>query len=134
MEANNWDIVGSEIAYEITWIRVEHRDVVTPTGNPGIYGVVQFKNKAIGIVPIDEEGFVYLVGQYRYPLGEYSWEMPEGGGPLDEDPLEAAKRELQEETGLTAQRWHRIGRIHTSTSVTDEEGFIFLAQGLQQGD
>lgn len=134
MEANNWDTIGSEIAYENPWIRVEHRDVVTPTGNPGIYGVVKFKNKAIGIVPIDEEGFVYLVGQYRYPLGEYSWEIPEGGGPLDEDPLEAAKRELKEETGLTAQRWQRIGRIHTSNSVTDEEGFIFLAQGLQQGD
>lgn len=133
MEANNWHTIGSEIAYENPWIRVEHRDVVTPAGSPGIYGVVKFKNKAIGIVPVDEEGFVYLVGQYRYPLSEYSWEIPEGGGPLGEDPLATAQRELKEETGLVAERWQRIGRIHTSNSVTDEEGFIFLAQGLQQG-
>ncbi|MFC7522872.1 NUDIX domain-containing protein [Parapedobacter sp. GCM10030251] len=133
MEANNWDTIGSEIVYENPWIRVEHRDVVTPAGSPGIYGVVKFKNKAIGIVPVDEEGFVYLVGQYRYPLSEYSWEIPEGGGPLGEDPLATAQRELKEETGLIAERWQRIGRIHTSNSVTDEEGFIFLAQGLRQG-
>ena len=132
MEASNWDTVATNVVYENPWIQVEHRDVITPAGDPGIYGVVKFKNKAIGIVPIDEEGFVYLVGQYRYPLGEYSWEIPEGGGPLGEDPLATAKRELKEETGLVADRWRRIGRIHTSNSVTDEEGFIFLAEGLQQ--
>ena len=134
MEANNWKTISSETAYENPWIRVEHRDVVTPAGSPGVYGVVKFKNKAIGIVPMDDEGFIYLVGQYRYPLGEYSWEIPEGGGPFGEDPLEAAKRELKEETGLEAGNWQRIGRIHTSNSVTDEEGFIFLASGLTQGD
>jgi len=134
MEANNWKTLDTHAVYENAWIQVEHRDVVTPAGNPGIYGVVKFKNKAIGIVPVDDEGFVYLVGQYRYPLEEYSWEIPEGGGPLGQDPLEAAKRELKEETGLTAERWGCIGRIHTSNSVTDEEGFIYLAQGLTQGD
>jgi len=113
---------------------VEHRDVVTPAGSPGIYGVVHFKNKAIGIVPVDDEGFVYLVGQYRYPLDAYSWEIPEGGGPIGEDPLAAARRELKEETGLTAERWQQIGRVHTSNSVTDEEGLIFLAQGLTVGE
>lgn len=134
MEANNWKTVRKETTYENPWIRVEHRDVITPAGNPGIYGVVQFKNKAIGIVPVDDEGFVYLVGQYRYPLDAYSWEIPEGGGPKGEDPLTTAQRELKEETGLTAERWQQIGRVHTSNSVTDEEGFIFLAQGLTLGD
>ncbi|MFB2120114.1 NUDIX domain-containing protein [Parapedobacter sp. 2B3] len=134
MEANNWKTVRRETTYENPWICVEHRDVITPAGAPGIYGVVQFKNKAIGIVPVDDEGFVYLVGQYRYPLEEYSWEIPEGGGPLGEDSLSTARRELKEETGLTAESWQQIGRIHTSNSVTDEEGFIFLAQGLRQGE
>src|SRR3546814_7107559 len=134
MEANNWKTIRKKTTYENPWIRVEHRDVITPAGHPGIYGVVQFKNKAIGIVPVDDEGFVYLVGQYRYPLDAYSWEIPEGGGPKGEDPLTTAQRELKEETGLTAERWKQIGRIHTSNSVTDEEGFIFLAQGLTQGD
>lgn len=134
MEANNWKTLDNRTAYENAWIQVEHRDVITPAGNPGIYGVVKFKNKAIGIVPLDDEGFVYLVGQYRYPLDEYSWEIPEGGGPLGQDPLAAAKRELKEETGLEAERWERIGRIHTSNSVTDEEGFIYMAQGLTPGE
>lgn len=130
---DNWKTVRRQTVYENAWIQVEHRDVITPGGNPGIYGVVKFKNKAIGIVPIDDEGYIYLVGQHRYTLAEYSWEIPEGGGPLGDDPLVAAQRELKEETGLTAQHWAPIGRIHTSNSVTDEEGFIFLAQGLQQG-
>ena len=134
MEASNWKTIGSKTTYENPWIRVEHRDVFTPAGNPGIYGVVKFKNKAIGIVPVDDEGFVYLVGQYRYTLDAYSWEIPEGGGPIGEDPLAAAKRELKEETGLVAATWERIGRIHTSNSVTDEEGFIYLARGLTPGD
>ncbi|SEK99334.1 NUDIX domain-containing protein [Parapedobacter koreensis] len=134
METNNWETISSHTVYENPWIQVAHRDVITPAGKPGIYGVVKFKNKAIGIVPVDAEGFTYLVGQYRYTLGEYSWEIPEGGGPLGEDPLAAAQRELKEETGLIAEKWQRIGRIHTSNSVTDEEGFIFLARGLTQGD
>lgn len=134
IEDNNWKTTKANVVYENPWIQVDHREVVTPAGKPGIYGVVGFKNKAIGIVPIDDEGNIYLVGQYRYTLDEYSWEIPEGGGPLEEDPLEAAKRELQEETGLYAERWEKIGRIHTSNSVTDEEGFIYLAQGLEQGD
>ncbi len=134
MEANNWETRSNATVYENPWIRVEHRDVTTPAGTPGIYGVVKFKNKAIGIIPVDEAGFVYLVGQYRYTLGEYSWEIPEGGGPIGEDPLETAKRELKEETGLSATHWQYLGRIHTSNSVTDEEGFVFLAQGLVHGE
>lgn len=131
---NNWKTVHIDRVYDNPWIRVEHREVVNPVGKPGIYGVVKFKNKAIGILPVDDEGYIYLVGQYRYPLDEYSWEIPEGGGPLNEDPLETAKRELREETGLVAQQWKCISRIHTSNSVTDEEGFIYLATGLQSGE
>ncbi|MGV3762119.1 MAG: NUDIX domain-containing protein [Parapedobacter sp.] len=134
MEVNNWKTIRKKTAYDNPWIRVEHRDVTTPAGNPGIYGIVHFKNKAIGIVPVDDDGFVYLVGQYRYPLDEYSWEIPEGGGPIGEVPLTTARRELKEETGLTAEHWQQIGRVHTSNSVTDEEGFIFLARGLTPGD
>ncbi len=134
MEASNWKTIRKASTYENPWIRVEHHDVITPAGHAGIYGVVHFKNKAIGVVPVDDEGFVYLVGQYRYPLDEYSWEIPEGGGPMGEDPLTTAQRELKEETGLTAERWQQLARIHTSNSVTDEEGFIFLAQGLSLGD
>lgn len=133
-EESNWETKSAEVVYENPWIQVEHREVTTPAGEPGIYGVVGFKNKAMGVVPIDDEGNVYLVGQFRYTLGEYSWEIPEGGCPLGEDLLEAAKRELKEETGLMASNWQFVGRIHTSNSVTDEEGFIYLAQSLTQGE
>jgi len=131
---NNWKTNHIDRVYDNPWIQVEHREVITPADKPGVYGVVKFKNKAIGIVPVDDEGFVYLIGQYRYPLEEYSWEIPEGGGPLGEDPLATAKRELKEETGLVAEKWMHLGRIHTSNSVTDEEGFIYLATGLQSGE
>ncbi|HEV7349616.1 NUDIX hydrolase [Telluribacter sp.] len=129
---NNWKTLTSKTVYENPWIEIQHRDVLNPAGKEGIYGVVKFKNKAIGIVPLDEQGNIYLVGQYRYTLDEYSWEIPEGGGPLHEDPLEAAKRELKEETGLLAATWTSLARIHTSNSATDEEGFLFLAEELTQ--
>mgnify|MGYP003656231002 CR=1 FL=1 len=88
----------------------------------------------MGIIPIDEDLNTWLIGQYRYPLDEYAWEIPMGGGPLDEDKLESAKRELKEETGLTAAKWTEIMKIHTSNSVTDEVGFVYLAEGLTQGE
>lgn len=131
--ANPWTVLSSEARYDNAWIRLRHDEVLTPAGTPGIYGTVHFKNKALGIIPIDAEGHTWLVGQYRYPLGAYSWEIPMGGGPLGEDPLAAAQRELLEETGLTAARWQLLGRIHTSNSVTDEEGFIFWAEELTPG-
>jgi 8-oxo-dGTP pyrophosphatase MutT (NUDIX family) len=131
---NTWKTKSSTLIYDNPWICLREDQVINPSGNDGIYGVVHFKNKAIGIIPIDEEGNTYLVGQWRYALGEYSWEIPMGGSPLDVEPLEGAKRELLEETGLTAEKWELLGRIHTSNSVTDEEGFIFVAQQLQQGN
>lgn len=131
---NPWKVTSTEQIYDNPWISVKEDQVINPSGNPGIYGTVHFKNKAIGIIPIDEEGYTYLIGQYRYPLEEYSWEIPMGGGPIAIDILESAKRELKEETGFTAEKWTKIARIHTSNSVTDEEGFVFLAENLTLGE
>jgi 8-oxo-dGTP pyrophosphatase MutT (NUDIX family) len=122
------------VAYDNPWIRVEHREVINPSGGAGIYGLVHFKNVAIGILPIDNEGFTWLVGQYRYTLNRYSWEIPEGGCPIGTAPLDSAKRELLEETGIRAQRWTRILETHLSNSVTDEYGIAFVAQGLEFGE
>ncbi|MEZ4993381.1 MAG: NUDIX hydrolase [Saprospiraceae bacterium] len=110
-----------------------HREVLNPSGNEGIYGVVHFKNLAIGIVPVDEYGNTWLVGQYRYALDQYSWEIPEGGCPLGTAPLATAQRELLEETGITASRWDTILDCHISNSVTDEAGRIYLARELSFG-
>lgn len=131
---NPWKTLSKKDIYDNKWIHVEEHQVINPGGGKGIYGVVSFKNKAIAIIPIDQNGNTWLVGQYRYTLNEYSWEVPMGGGPVENDILDSAKRELKEETGLSAQVWQNLGRIHTSNSVTDEEGFIFLAQELTQGE
>jgi 8-oxo-dGTP pyrophosphatase MutT (NUDIX family) len=129
---NPWTIQSRELKYDNNWISVWHHEGLNPSGTPGIYGVVHFKNKAIGIVAMDEEEQIYLVGQFRFPLNRYSWEIPEGGGPLAEPPLETAKRELLEEAGLVADNWQEIVRMDISNSVCDEEGVIFLATGLTQ--
>jgi 8-oxo-dGTP pyrophosphatase MutT (NUDIX family) len=129
---NNWETLTDKVVYENPWLKLHHRDVINPAGKEGIYGLVSFKNKAIGIIPLDKDNNLYLVGQFRYNLKEYSWEIPEGGGPLGEEPLDAAKRELKEETGLVAAQWTKIARIHTSNSATDEEGFLYLAEELSQ--
>ena len=131
---NPWKTLQKKVAYENPWIKVSHREVINPSGNDGIYGVVHFKNLAIGIVPLDEDYNTWLVGQYRYTLNAYSWEIPEGGCLLGTAPLDAAKRELKEETGITANRWTKILDLHTSNSVTDESGMAFLAQQLEFGE
>jgi 8-oxo-dGTP pyrophosphatase MutT (NUDIX family) len=128
-----WTTLSGEEKYDNRWINVTEYQVLNPSGGKGIYGKVHFKNKAIGVVPVDAEGNTWLVGQHRYTLDEFHWEIPEGGAPLNEPPLEAAKRELKEETGLTAAKWSLIARLHTSNSVTDEEGFVFLAEELTEG-
>ena len=130
----DWTKLTSKQIYDNPWITVEEDQVINPSGNKGIYGKVLFKNKAIAIIPIDEEGNTWLVGQYRYTLDEYSWEVPMGGGPLEKDNLDSAKRELKEETGLTADQWTQVMRIHTSNSVTNEEGFIYVASELTEGE
>jgi 8-oxo-dGTP pyrophosphatase MutT (NUDIX family) len=134
MTENPWKLLNKTTVYENPWIRLEQHDVLNPAGNEGIYGKVHFKNKASAIIPIDEKGYTWLVGQYRYPLDVYSWEIPMGGGPIEIDYLESAKRELKEETGLIAEKWTQIMKIHTSNSVTDEEGYVYLAEGLTQGE
>jgi 8-oxo-dGTP pyrophosphatase MutT (NUDIX family) len=132
--ANPWKKISEKEIYENPWIHVAEHQVINPSGRNGIYGKVSFKNMAIGIVPLDRDGFTWLVGQYRYTLDEYTWEIPTGGGPMNQDILESAKRELKEETGLKAEKWTNILRIHTSNSVTDEEGFVFLAEELTKGE
>ncbi len=131
--ANPWQTHESRIVYDNPWIRVCEDQVTRPDGQPGIYGVVHFKGLAIGVLPVDDEGCTYLVGQYRYVLNQYSWEIPEGGCPEGEAPLEAAARELLEETGLRAAHYELLGRSHLSNSATDEESLFYLATGLTQG-
>ena len=131
-EDNPWKITSEKSIYDNPWINLTEYQVVNPSGNPGIYGKLHFKNIAIGVFPLDAGLNTYLVGQYRFALGQYSWEMPEGGGPLDTDILTSAKRELLEETGLKAENWTEIQRLHLSNSVSDELSIIFLARNLKQ--
>lgn len=128
---NPWTVLSQATAYENAWIRVHHHEVRNPAGNPGVYGTVHFKNHAIGVVPIDEKGNVILVGQYRFPIGSYSWEIPEGGGHTGTPILESAQRELREESGLVAGCWLEILGMDLSNSVTDERGTAFLAWDLR---
>jgi 8-oxo-dGTP pyrophosphatase MutT (NUDIX family) len=131
---NPWTTLSGEVKYDNKWINVTEYQVINPGGGIGIYGKVHFKNVGIGIIPIDKDLNTWLVGQYRYTLNEYMWEIPEGGGPLGEDTLEAAKRELKEETGMTAKKWTLLTKLHTSNSVTDEVAYIFMAEELEHGD
>lgn len=130
MEHNPWKTLKSEQVYESAWIKVVKHDCLNPANKPALYSVVNFKNLAIGIVPLDEENNTWLVGQWRYPLNQYSWEIPEGGGPLGIDPLESAKRELKEETGIIAGEMKEIMRLHLSNSATDELAIVFVAKNL----
>jgi 8-oxo-dGTP pyrophosphatase MutT (NUDIX family) len=131
---NPWNLLAQREVYDNAWISVREDAVIRPDGEPGIYGVVHFKNVAVGVLPVDDEGRVYLVGQFRYPLGCYSWEIPEGGCAEGENWLSAAQRELAEETGLRAARWEQMGTAHLSNSATDEMAVWFLATGLTPGE
>jgi 8-oxo-dGTP pyrophosphatase MutT (NUDIX family) len=130
---NPWTRLSRRNVYVNPWIMIHEDQVVRPDGRPGIYGVVHFRSKAIGVVVLDTQDRVLLVGQYRYPLDLYSWEIPEGGGGLDEDPLAAGQRELREETGYTAGRWQEILRAHLSNSVSDELAICYVATELTAG-
>jgi len=129
---NPWKIIAEKNVYDNAWINVTEFDVLNPNGGKGIYGKIHFKKIAVGALPLDDDFNTYLVGQYRFPLNQYSWEIPEGGGEFTESPLEAAKRELLEETGLIANDWREILTLHLSDSVSDEIAIIFLAQKLEQ--
>jgi len=129
---NPWQVIDELKIYDNNWITVTHYNVINPSGNKGIYGKVHMKNYATGVVPLDEEMNTYLVGQYRFALNEYSWEIPEGGAPLDDEPLASAQRELLEEAGLKAKNWLMIQEMTLSNSVTDERCFIFLARELSE--
>jgi len=129
---NPWQVLADKQVYDNKWISLTEYEVINPGGGRGIYGKVCFKNIAIGVIVLDENQNTFLVGQYRFPLDEYSWEIPEGGGPMGTDPLESAKRELLEETGLVAHEWTQLMKLHLSNSVCDEYGFIFLARQLEQ--
>ncbi len=133
-KAGEWTEMDREVVYENPWIQVQHSQVLNPNGGAGIYGKVHFKNLAIGILAITEKEEIFLVGQERYPFdGDYSWEIIEGGGPLEQDPLESAKRELQEETGLIARSWKMVQEMHLSNSVSDEVSKLYIARDLEQG-
>lgn len=130
---NPWKTLSVRQVYDNPWIRVTEHQVINPSGGNSIYGLVGFKNLAIGIIPIDDVDHTWLVGQYRYALNSYSWEIPMGGSPLDLDPVEGARRELREETGLIAGQWTEIMRLHLSNCVTDELGIVYVARELEQG-
>lgn len=130
----SWRKLGSRKVFDNPWFSVFEERVIGPGGNEHDYGVVRFKNVAVAIVPLDEQRNTWLVGQERYTLGSYSWELPMGGAPEGEEPLAAARRELREETGLAARRWTEIMRLHTSNSVTDEQGIVFVAEELEEGE
>lgn len=132
-EGNPWQTLESELRYTNAWIEVTEHKVITPGGTGGIYATAHFKHLALGIIPLDADGWTWLVGQWRYPLDLYSWEIPEGGGRFDETPLAGAQRELREETGIEAETWQQILEMHLSNSVTDEHCIVFLAAGLTNG-
>ena len=129
-----WKTIKSETKHESAWIKIDAHDVINPAGKPGHYSTVHFKNIAIGIIPLDNEYNTWIVGQYRYPLKEYHWEIPEGGGKLDVEPIESAKRELSEEVGLKANNWQEILTMHLSNSASDEKAIIYLATNLTLGE
>jgi 8-oxo-dGTP pyrophosphatase MutT (NUDIX family) len=130
---HGWTTLSSRPIYENPWIAVREDQVLRPDGQPGIYGVVHFRNRAVGVLPVEADGSIWLVGQYRYPLGCFSWEIPEGGCPQGEEPHETARRELREETGLTAGKLELIGRSHLSNSVSDEWALVYRASELMPG-
>jgi 8-oxo-dGTP pyrophosphatase MutT (NUDIX family) len=131
---NPWTTLSSRSVYENPWIKVREDQVLRPDGQPGIYGVVHFENKAVGVLPVDDDGQVWLVGQYRYPLSRYSWEIPEGGGADGEAPEDTAGRELREETGFTAGNLEFLGLSHLSNSVSDEVAYLYRATLLTPGE
>lgn len=132
MHKNPWKITGEKQVYNNPWIILTEYDVINPRGGKGIYGKVHFKNVAVGVLALDQDRNIYLVGQYRFAIDAYSWEIPEGGSPENTDPVLGARRELKEETGLVAENWELLLTMHLSNSVSDELAYVYLATGLVQ--
>ena len=132
LEGNPWTVLSQRVAYDNNWIQVIEHDVLNSAGNPGLYGVVHVKSLAVGVLPIDDDGAIYLVGQYRFPGGYFSWELPEGGGAMDVPAEISGARELREETGLTAACWHQFLRMDLSNAISDERAVGLIAWGLRQ--
>lgn len=132
-DVDPWIVKGAARPFENDWFHIDAHDVIHPGGGEGTYSVIRIRRLAVGVLPIDAEGFVHLVGQWRFPLGRYSWEIPEGGAAPGEDPIECARRELGEETGLAAGNFEKILELDLSNSLTDERAVIFLATELSQG-
>ncbi len=133
-DSDPWIVKSVERAFENAWFAIDAHDVIQPDGAPGYYGVIRVRRLAVGVLPIEPDGSVHLVGQWRFPLKRYSWEMPEGGAEPQEDPLECAKRELLEETGLSARHFQPILEMDLSNSLSDEQGIVYLATDLSAGD
>ncbi len=132
--SNPWKTLGSRIAYENAWIRIREDRVIRPYGHEGIYGVVEMR-PSVGVIAVNEAREVVLVGQWRYPLGRYSWEIPRGGSGPGELDLEAvARRELQEEAGVQAHRWQPLGAVDLNNGVTSDVEHLFLATDLKMCD
>lgn len=132
---NPWTTLSSREVYNNPWIRVREDQVINPSGGRGIYGVVEFKNRAVGVIPIDDEDHTWLVGQYRYTQDLYEWEIPEGGCPEGEELLECAARELIEETGIIAAEYELLlDGIQLSNSTTNEKAYIYVARGLTHAE
>ena len=127
-----WTALEERLVYQNPWISLREYQAEAPTGARTVYGVVGFRNLAVGVLPIHDDGTVILVGQHRFPAGDYSWEIPEGGVPVDADPLEGARRELKEEAGLQAADWRQVLRYQLSNSITDEHGMAYIATGLSE--
>ena len=134
MKHKSWQRLSTRVVFENDWMQVREDDVINPGGGRNRYGHVHFRNRAVAIIPLDDNNNTWLVGQERYTLGAYSWELPMGGAPLHEDPLDAAKRELAEETGIRASSWSELMHLHTSNSITDESGFVYVARELSFGE
>jgi 8-oxo-dGTP pyrophosphatase MutT (NUDIX family) len=132
-DGDPWIVKSVTRAFENDWFRVDAHYVTRPDGNPGTYGVIRIRRLAVGVLPIEADGSVHMVGQWRFPLGRYSWEMPEGGAEPGEDARLCAERELAEETGLSAGSWVKVLEMDLSNSLTDEQAVLFIATDLTPG-
>ena len=129
-----WKVLTSEVLQDNPWFRVELHRAVAPTGVEADYYMSHFKNVAVGVLPLFDDGTVCLVGQWRFPFGTYSWEIPEGGVPMSETPLDGAKRELREEAGLLASDWREVLTMQLSNASSNEVSICYLAMGLSQAE